>query len=60
VTAQAPLMELVTLRGGPLDGERRHVRRTRREARFMHPRRSERHLYRVDEQGVWRHAGATT
>lgn len=60
MTAQAPLMERVTLRGGPLDGLDRHVLRSAREARFQHPRRSERHLYRRGYDGVWRHYGAAT
>jgi hypothetical protein len=55
-----PLMERVTLRGGPLDGLVRHVYRRNDMVRFRDPERAAYlHLYRRERDGVWRHVEET-
>lgn len=50
-----PTMQLVTLRGGPLDGLRRHVRKDASRVRFQKPLGDGRYTYVRAEPGVWRH-----
>jgi hypothetical protein len=59
MTAQAPLMERVTLHGGPLNGRVRHVPRGATVARLKPPLGDRPETYRLGPDGVWRHAGAT-
>lgn len=50
-----PVMELVTLRGGPLNGLSRHVRRSSNQVRFQRPLGDGRYWYERAEPGVWRY-----